>query len=207
MKRLVFSIFCLTLLLASCKDECKDVICFNGGVCVDGTCACPPGFEGADCGLVIDPCSGVVCNNGGSCDDGTCICLEGYEGEDCSVESRDKFLGSWQGPMDDCFPAGGGGMMGENPIITITKNNADVNMVDVMIGNELFPLETTGSVDGNMITVDEGTADIEVMGFPITITFSGSGEIINNDSQVTMDLSISIPLVGDTDCTVLLDRI
>lgn len=31
------------------KDECKDVVCNNGGTCVDGTCSCPTGYEGTTC--------------------------------------------------------------------------------------------------------------------------------------------------------------
>ena len=34
----------------SCKkDPCKDVVCNNGGTCVDGNCSCTTGYEGADC--------------------------------------------------------------------------------------------------------------------------------------------------------------
>ncbi len=32
------------------KDECKDVVCLNSGVCNGGTCSCPTGYEGSDCG-------------------------------------------------------------------------------------------------------------------------------------------------------------
>lgn len=31
------------------KDECKDVVCLNGGNCVSGTCQCPTGYEGSTC--------------------------------------------------------------------------------------------------------------------------------------------------------------
>ena len=31
------------------KDECKDVVCNNGGTCISGACSCPTGFEGASC--------------------------------------------------------------------------------------------------------------------------------------------------------------
>eukprot|EP01012_Entosiphon_sulcatum_P062211 TRINITY_DN88408_c0_g1_i1.p1 TRINITY_DN88408_c0_g1~~TRINITY_DN88408_c0_g1_i1.p1 ORF type:complete len:175 (+),score=9.51 TRINITY_DN88408_c0_g1_i1:49-525(+) len=35
---------------ASCiKDKCGIVVCNNGGVCVDGTCTCPTGYEGTSC--------------------------------------------------------------------------------------------------------------------------------------------------------------
>lgn len=31
------------------KDACKDVVCNNGGTCVDGSCQCAAGFEGVTC--------------------------------------------------------------------------------------------------------------------------------------------------------------
>ena len=31
-------------------DPCKDVTCLNGGTCATGTCTCPTGYEGTDCG-------------------------------------------------------------------------------------------------------------------------------------------------------------
>ena len=37
------------LFLSSCKDECKDVDCQNGGTCVEGTCECASGYEGSEC--------------------------------------------------------------------------------------------------------------------------------------------------------------
>lgn len=35
---------------SSCiKDNCKGVMCLNGGVCVNSVCACPVGYEGTHC--------------------------------------------------------------------------------------------------------------------------------------------------------------
>ncbi len=31
------------------KDECKDVVCQNGGTCVSGKCSCPYAYEGTNC--------------------------------------------------------------------------------------------------------------------------------------------------------------
>lgn len=31
------------------KDDCKDVVCQNGGTCSGGTCTCPTGYSGARC--------------------------------------------------------------------------------------------------------------------------------------------------------------
>jgi len=39
-----------TVLYTACnKDECKDVVCQNGGTCSGGTCTCPTGYEGTNC--------------------------------------------------------------------------------------------------------------------------------------------------------------
>lgn len=31
------------------KDECKDVVCQNGGTCTEGKCTCVTGYEGTNC--------------------------------------------------------------------------------------------------------------------------------------------------------------
>lgn len=39
-----------TVFYTSCtKDACKDVVCKNGGTCVNGTCSCPFAFTGTNC--------------------------------------------------------------------------------------------------------------------------------------------------------------
>ncbi len=48
---LICLVGCLSV-LQSCKDECKDVTCENGGTCVEGTCDCPDGYAGDTCELV-----------------------------------------------------------------------------------------------------------------------------------------------------------
>ncbi|XP_060607519.1 protein crumbs-like isoform X2 [Ruditapes philippinarum] len=41
-------------------DDCDESYCLNGGTCIDGvknyTCACPPGFTGRHCEIVVAPC-------------------------------------------------------------------------------------------------------------------------------------------------------
>lgn len=39
-----------TITYTACnKDECKDVVCQNGGTCAGGNCSCPSGYEGDRC--------------------------------------------------------------------------------------------------------------------------------------------------------------
>lgn len=41
----------ITLSITSCgkDDPCENIICTNGGSCVNGECNCPEGYEGPDC--------------------------------------------------------------------------------------------------------------------------------------------------------------
>lgn len=50
---LTLGTFGLIMGLPSCskKDKCN-ITCNNGGVCVDGTCQCPSGYEGSDCSIL-----------------------------------------------------------------------------------------------------------------------------------------------------------
>lgn len=54
----VISFISLLLILnffSACTDPCEDVVCYNFGTCVDGECACPPGYIGEDCTENLTP--------------------------------------------------------------------------------------------------------------------------------------------------------
>ena len=42
---------CIFLSTQSCKEEdvCENIVCQNGGICIDGSCDCPEGFKGINC--------------------------------------------------------------------------------------------------------------------------------------------------------------
>ncbi|OJW83671.1 MAG: hypothetical protein BGO69_05075 [Bacteroidetes bacterium 46-16] len=49
---ITFCLFTFSLVLySSCtqKDQCEDVVCNNGGVCIEGACSCLNGFTGVNC--------------------------------------------------------------------------------------------------------------------------------------------------------------
>lgn len=58
--RLFSSLLALVILFFSSCDPCRDVVCLNGGTCDEGHCACPQGYEGADCSTVLKPTSMVI---------------------------------------------------------------------------------------------------------------------------------------------------
>ena len=49
---LLFAFFATTTYFSCKKDSCKSVACANGGVCTDGKCVCPSGYEGNYCETV-----------------------------------------------------------------------------------------------------------------------------------------------------------
>ena len=34
------------------RDQCKSIVCAHGGICNDGSCTCPTGYEGSNCETV-----------------------------------------------------------------------------------------------------------------------------------------------------------
>ena len=46
---LTVSAFGAVLYTSCTKDECKDVVCQNGGTCSSGTCTCATGYTGTKC--------------------------------------------------------------------------------------------------------------------------------------------------------------
>ncbi|XP_064304639.1 protein eyes shut homolog [Phalacrocorax carbo] len=81
-------------------DVCSEptlnsVLCYNGGVCVDGPgrafhCRCLAGFSGLFCEVEVNECNSSPCLHGSTCKDHingyTCKCQQGWEGLHCELD-------------------------------------------------------------------------------------------------------------------------
>ncbi|KAM7027961.1 protein eyes shut homolog [Passerculus sandwichensis] len=81
-------------------DVCREstlssVLCYNGGVCVDGPgrsfhCRCLAGFSGQFCEIEVNECNSSPCLHGSTCADHingyTCKCQQGWEGLHCELD-------------------------------------------------------------------------------------------------------------------------
>ncbi|XP_062137785.1 cubilin homolog [Drosophila sulfurigaster albostrigata] len=76
------------------NNNCNDLPCLNGGVCLDRgpnnyTCLCPRGYRAPRCEPLPNPCTSNPCQNNGRCsqtpagDGFVCQCQPGYRGRLC----------------------------------------------------------------------------------------------------------------------------
>lgn len=160
-------------------DPCATVTCPPGRVCDDGDCVCDVGLVGPNCLPPNDPCAWVTCGTNSSCVNGTCECDEGYEGVDCATVSRDRFLGSYL--VDQTCDVGS-----DNYSMTVTTGGP-INEIEFSdLGGQ--GIGAIGVVDGSDVTV---MSSANIGGTPYTLNGSGSisGNILTIDFTVVFGTS------------------
>jgi len=55
MKNTIATLLITCMALAGCKDPCEGIACFNGGICQEGDCLCPPQWTGSQCKEEVPP--------------------------------------------------------------------------------------------------------------------------------------------------------
>jgi hypothetical protein len=172
-----------TLTFTSCTDECKDVVCENGGTCDEetGACDCPANFYGESCE--------TECING-TYADGACTCDAGYEGDACGTEEREKFLGAWT-YTTGCAP----GSSFNSTIATVTDNVVRVTLSNLTGFNDNSAYAV---VDGTTFTVPSQSI-VDEDGDTWTIEGTSTATLANNAFNITIDFAIG----GSTSTCVL----
>jgi len=160
-----------------------------------------------------DPCKDIDCNNG-SCDDGTCICEEGYTGTNCEAELRAPFIGTFQGDLDCPDAPFDLSMLGFGSLTVVTEGNPD-DIFEITISTPSIPfsLFSTGTIDGNKLTLAATSTEIDLSGIPdnplpidsLPITTTGDGEL--DGENIVINVNIIIPLLGTISCTSVLTRL
>lgn len=121
-----------------------------------------------------DPCASIICNHGGTCVNGSCICTAGYEGPDCSIESRNKFLGTYE-VRSSHFSSNG-----QITLQTYTcEISAGINPNEIII-TPLF-------------TGIEETVECTVNGNEFNIYHASVNNVIGNSNNYNANGSLTIP--------------
>jgi hypothetical protein len=190
MRFLVSIIIFIILLSLGCKnDPCDNIVCKNGGTCVNGMCDCPVGYNGPDC-CCYDPCYYLECVNGHSSlfSSGCfCICNSDYEGLLCEIKSRTKFLGTYA-VSKSCIS----GL--DSFYISITENNVPINRILIDNFNN----------SGITIQATVGRSSINI---PYQIvsgdSIIGNGNTNDYGNTITLNYTLSNASISDT-CTAIL---
>ena len=182
-----------TITYTSCiKDECKDVVCRNGGACNGGTCNCPSGYSGLLCETAppVDPCAGIVCQNAGTCNNGACSCPANYEGEFCQNAVSAKFAGTYN-TLETCTMNGS-----SSYTVSIAADGLDPTLVSISnLGNysSCGTIVLSGTISGSQLTIDDTecgyhfTASGTLNGTAMSLTYSVTFNNITETCTATMN--------------------
>ncbi len=164
------------LTFTSCTDECKDVVCENGGTCDEetGACDCPANFYGESCE--------TECING-TYASGECSCDDGYEGNACGTEEREKFIADWT-YTTGCAPGSSfpsSITSAADNVVRVTLSNLtgyNDNSAYAVVDGTTFtvPSQSVVDEDGDTWTVEgASTATLAGDAFSITINYAIGG--------------------------------
>lgn len=169
-----------TFSLTSCTDECKDVVCNNGGTCAEGVCECADNYFGEACD--------VECVNG-TFSGTACDCEAGFEGDACTIESREDMISSYN-VTDNCSASGQ-----DTYEVGVTAGSASADVIRISNFWAIFVNSVEATVDGDNITITEQEPDAD--GWKV----SGSGTFNADAGTMSWNYSVIDPDGNVDACT------
>jgi hypothetical protein len=176
---------CSLFLLTDCKkkkteepaDPCANTVCLNGGTCVDGSCSCPTGYSGADCGTQRTPTkvtiTGIKVTKHPALDGG------GSTWDPITNTNPDIFVKIKQGAIDLVTTSTTNNAVYTNPYVLSGFTNVNVTDLVTQLNIELWDEDTPsiGDAHDTMGNINFSIYDSNNH-FPTTLTVdNGSGTL------------------------------
>jgi hypothetical protein len=145
MKKIILGLLAVTAVaFTSCKDDCKDVTCSNGGTCTSGVCDCPSGYEGTNCetswasgftGNYNVAESYIIAGGGNGTANFSSIITAGSDAKKITVSNFSE--------------------SGQNITVDVeTKTSLKINSQTVTVSGTQFVANGTGSIAGSTVTLN-----------------------------------------------------
>jgi len=140
-----------------------------------------------------DPCADVNCGANGTCDEetGSCICDPWFEGTNCEIETRGKFLGTWNSTSNCNL-----GNNNTDPTWTLSSGPTPeafiLQSVDVL-SNRIIEATLTSDTEATITSFMAGET-----------TFTGNIAFVN-DTRLVMDINF-VNSMQNVDCSYSMER-
>jgi hypothetical protein len=181
---------CSLFLFTDCKkkkteepvDPCANTVCLNGGTCVDGSCSCPTGYSGADCGTQRTPTKVTI----------TGIKVTKFPGQS-GTSDWDPYPGYTNPDIFAVIKQGGTTLITTSAISDVPANSVNVltvaspyNVTDLVtpLNIELLDDDTSPDADDTMGNINFSIYN-STNHFPTTLT------VDNGSGTLTFELTLS----------------
>ena len=195
MKNLIYLMLTISMLMACVNDSCDNVVCYNGGECIDGTCNCQNGYTGEDCSISTKQIKAIRLNGE--------IIIE-YEYEENGYVSKmttDQTIGIYNYETDIITIVFTNTFLNSESISRYTKISSDSLKRELISDGELSPYYSLYTEFSQTCSFEKEEFIFDQIGTTIstkTINFvdnncSNDSEIVlNQDNSIIMSSSLTM---------------